>query len=110
MPNVLSYVLKFLKKRLLDVIPQTSGLIYCLGCTACPFTVPKEGGKFRLVMNHSAGDFSLNSMIDKEDIVGITLDIVQDLGGAIREYQREHPNDILHIWKADVCQGHRHYT
>ncbi|KAG1734357.1 hypothetical protein EDD22DRAFT_787933, partial [Suillus occidentalis] len=45
--------------------------------------VPKEGGKFRLVMNHSVGDFSLNSMIAKEDIAGVTLDNVQDLGDAI---------------------------
>ncbi|KIK39920.1 hypothetical protein CY34DRAFT_33636, partial [Suillus luteus UH-Slu-Lm8-n1] len=46
--------------------------------------VPKDGGKFHLVTNHSAGEFSLNSMIDKEDIAGVTLDNVQDLGGAIR--------------------------
>ncbi|KAG1720065.1 hypothetical protein EDD22DRAFT_791315 [Suillus occidentalis] len=39
--------------------------------------VPKEGGKYRLVTNHSAGDFSLNSMIAKDDIVGVTLDNVQ---------------------------------
>ncbi|KAG2049685.1 hypothetical protein BDR06DRAFT_860751, partial [Suillus hirtellus] len=45
--------------------------------------VPKEGGKFRLVMNHGAGDFSLNSMIAKEDIARVTLDNVQDLGDAL---------------------------
>lgn len=54
--------------------------------------VPKEGGKFRLVTNHSAGEYSLNSMITKEDITGVTLDNVQDLGDAIREYRHTHPN------------------
>ncbi|KAG2743559.1 hypothetical protein P692DRAFT_20747603 [Suillus brevipes Sb2] len=70
--------------------------------------VPKEGGKHRLVTNHSAGEFSLNSMIAKEDIAGVTLDNVQDLGDAIREYRRLHPNDELQIWKADVSEAYRH--
>ncbi|KAG1767747.1 hypothetical protein EDD22DRAFT_967670 [Suillus occidentalis] len=70
--------------------------------------VPKEGGKFRLVTNHSAGEFSLNSMIAKEDIAGVTLDNVQDLGGALREYRRLNPNDDLLIWKADVSEAYRH--
>ncbi|KIK36363.1 hypothetical protein CY34DRAFT_94562, partial [Suillus luteus UH-Slu-Lm8-n1] len=70
--------------------------------------VPKEGGKFRLVTNHSAGEYSLNSMITKEDIAGVTLDNVQDLGDAIREYRHTHPNDSLLIWKADVSEAYRH--
>ncbi|KAG2350554.1 DNA/RNA polymerase [Suillus weaverae] len=70
--------------------------------------VPKEGGKFRLVTNHSTSDFSLNSMIAKEDITGVTLDNVQDLGDAIREYRRHDPNNVLHIWKADVSEAYCH--
>jgi hypothetical protein len=70
--------------------------------------VPKEGGKFHLVTNHSMGEFSLNSMIAKEDIARVTLDNVQDLGDAIREFHRHHPNDPLHIWKADVSKAYRH--
>ncbi|KAG2134460.1 hypothetical protein DEU56DRAFT_738472, partial [Suillus clintonianus] len=46
--------------------------------------VPKDGGKYRLVTNHSAGSFSLNSMIAKADIAGVTLDNVQHLGNALR--------------------------
>ncbi|KAG2340133.1 hypothetical protein BDR05DRAFT_977435 [Suillus weaverae] len=68
--------------------------------------VPKEGGKFRLVTNHSAGEYSLNSMIAKEDIAGVTLDNVQDLGEAINKYQRHHPLDFLQIWKADVLEAY----
>lgn len=71
-------------------------------------SVPKEGGKFRLVTNHSASEFSLNSMIAKEDIAGVTLDNVQDLGDAIREYRRIDPNSELLIWKADVSEAYRH--
>jgi hypothetical protein len=70
--------------------------------------VPKEGGKFRLVTNHSAGEYSLNSMIAKEDIAGVTLDNVQDLGDAICEYRHTHPNDSLLIWKADVSEAYHH--
>lgn len=71
-------------------------------------TVPKEGGKYCLVTNHSAGEYSLNSMIAKEDIAGVTLDNVQDLGDAIRKYRRYHPHDELQIWKADVSEAYRH--
>jgi hypothetical protein len=46
--------------------------------------VLKEGGKFRLVTNHSASEYSLNSMIAKEDIAGVTLDSVQDLGELLK--------------------------
>jgi hypothetical protein len=48
--------------------------------------VPKEGRKYHLITNHSAGEFSLDSMIAKEDIAGVTLDNIQDLGNAIQEY------------------------
>ncbi|KAG2742510.1 hypothetical protein P692DRAFT_201842064 [Suillus brevipes Sb2] len=72
--------------------------------------VPKEGGKFHLVTNHSAGEYSLNSMIAKEDIAGVTLDNVQDLGEAINEYRRYHPCDVLQIWKADVSEAYWHMS
>jgi hypothetical protein len=47
-------------------------------------------------------------MIAKDDIAGVTLDNVQDLGDAIREYKRYHPFDELVIWKADVSEAYRH--
>jgi hypothetical protein len=70
--------------------------------------VPKERGKFRLVTNHSAGDFSLNSMIAKEDIAEVTLDNVQDLEDTIREYCCLDPSSELLIWKADVSEAYCH--
>ena len=43
--------------------------------------VPKPGSaKFRLVTDHSAGTYALNHMISQDDIAGVTLDNVQDLG------------------------------
>lgn len=70
--------------------------------------IPKEGGKFHLVTNHSAGEYSLNSMIAKEDIARVTLDNVQDLGEALNEYRHLHPFDFLQIWKANVLEAYRH--
>jgi hypothetical protein len=70
--------------------------------------VPKEGGKYRLVTNHSAGSFSLNSMIAKADIAGVTLDNVQHLGNALRQFRQHEDNRPLIIWKADVSEAYRH--
>jgi hypothetical protein len=49
--------------------------------------VPKEGGKFRLITNHSTSNYSLNSMIAKEDTARLTLDNVQHLREVIREHR-----------------------
>ncbi|KAH7918235.1 hypothetical protein BV22DRAFT_1186828 [Leucogyrophana mollusca] len=49
--------------------------------------VPKPGGNFRLITNHSTGEYSLNSMISRENNV-------RDLGNAF--------NEFLHLWKADI--------
>jgi hypothetical protein len=46
------------------------------GMYSMPIHAVPKGGKFHLVINHSAGEFSLNSMITKEDIAGVTLDNV----------------------------------
>ncbi|KAH9960229.1 hypothetical protein BGW80DRAFT_1134682, partial [Lactifluus volemus] len=42
-------------------------------------TVPKKSGKLRLVVDHSAGDFSPNSHIARDDVHN-DLDTVQHLG------------------------------
>lgn len=70
--------------------------------------VPKDEGKFRLVTNHSAGNFSLNSMIAKEDIAGVTLDNVQHLGNALQQFRTLEGDGPLVIWKADVSEAYRH--
>jgi len=71
--------------------------------------VPKPGSnKHRLVTDHSAGKYALNSMISREDIAGVTLDNVQDLGNGLRVFRRNRPHAQLHLWKADVSEAYRH--
>ena len=70
--------------------------------------VPKPGSKkYRLVTDHSAGQCALNNMISREDIAGVTLDNVQDLGNALRHLLQENPDLDLILWKADVSEAYR---
>ena len=70
--------------------------------------VPKPGtDKHRLVTDHSAGKFALNEMISRDDISGVTLDNVQDLGNALRLFRRTSPHEELVVWKADVSEAYR---
>ena len=72
-------------------------------------TVPKPGSnKHHLVTDHSAGQFALNNMISRDDIAGVTLDNVQDLGNALRYLHQQDPNIDLILWKADVSEAYRH--
>ena len=71
--------------------------------------LPQPGSKkFRLVTDHSAGQFALNNMISQEDIAGVTLDNVQDLGDALRYLRQQEPDLDLILWKADVSEAYRH--
>jgi len=70
-------------------------------------TVPKSGvKKFRLVTDHSAGQFALNNMISRDDIAGVTLDNVQDLGNALRVMRQHDPDEELVLWKVDVAEAY----
>jgi len=70
--------------------------------------VPKPGtDKHRLVTDHSAGKFALNSMISHDDIAGVTLDNVHDLANGLRVFRRLRPYAQLHLWKADVSEAYR---
>ncbi|KAG2742007.1 DNA/RNA polymerase [Suillus brevipes Sb2] len=71
--------------------------------------VPKPGtDKHRLVTDHSAGKYALNSMISHEDIAGVTLDNVHDLANGLRVFRHRRPRAILNLWKADVSEAYRH--
>ena len=70
--------------------------------------VPKpRSEKLRLVNDHSAGIFSLNSMIAREDIAGAKMDTISDLAGAILQYRRKHPDKNLVLFKSDVSAAYR---
>jgi hypothetical protein len=71
--------------------------------------VPKPGtNKFRLVTDHSAGPYALNSMISWGDIAGVALDNVQHLGNGLRHFHWTHWGKNLQLWKADVSEAYRH--
>jgi hypothetical protein len=82
-------------------------------------TVPKPpDDKLWLVMDHSAGPYSINSMIDCQSIAGVKLDSIKTLGDSIRGFRDLHLIDCLDIssltlWKLDVaaayCQMPMHH-
>ena len=60
--------------------------------------VPKPRSiKLRLVNDHSAGPFSLNSMIAREDIIGAKMDSIADSSSSISSYSSEHYSYHLQI-------------
>ena len=70
--------------------------------------VPKpRSEKLRLVNDHSAGRFSLNSMIAREDVVGAKMDSIADLIGSLIRYRRRYPGAKLILFKSDVSAAYR---
>ncbi|RXW18702.1 hypothetical protein EST38_g7150 [Candolleomyces aberdarensis] len=70
--------------------------------------VPKDGGTtYRMVTNHSAGTFSLNSMINKCHVSPSPLDNMKHVGDRLIRFRREHPDRRLIMWKADVAEAYR---
>ncbi|KAJ2972091.1 hypothetical protein NUW54_g12347 [Trametes sanguinea] len=69
--------------------------------------VPKpHSDKLRFINNHSAGSFSLNSMIDKR-CVGMRPDNVQDLAHNLLLFRREHGDRPVNLFKSDVANAYR---
>jgi len=65
--------------------------------------VPKPASeKLRMVVDHSAGKDSLNSMIDPKDIAGVKLDGINSLGFSLRSFRTDNPNSKLVVFKSDV--------
>ena len=74
--------------------------------------VPKPpDDKLRLVVDHSAGPYSINSMIDRQSIAGVKLDGIKTLGDSIRAFRASHLTDpeaqSLILWKSDVAAAYR---
>ena len=66
-------------------------------------SVPKpRSSDLRLVVDHSAGDFSLNAMIPQEAIAACRLDTLKYLGGALLQYHCKHGNVRLVLFKSEV--------
>jgi hypothetical protein len=72
-------------------------------------TVPKPNSdKLHLVVDHTAGDYSLNSMIECDVIKGTKLDGLHSLGVSLLRFHEQHPNVELVLFKSDVSQAFRH--
>jgi hypothetical protein len=70
--------------------------------------VPKpHSTKLRLIVDHSAGAYSLNSMINLSDTSGVKLDGMQSLGLSLLQFRRSHGNVPLVMFKSDVSQAYR---
>lgn len=70
--------------------------------------VPKPNStKLRLVVDHSAGEFSLNSMINLDDSFRVKLDGMGSLGLSLLQFRREHGPVPLVVFKSDVSQACR---
>jgi hypothetical protein len=63
--------------------------------------------KLCMVVNHSAGVYSLNSMIDPKDIAGVKLDRIASLGTSLRAFRHTNPTSELQMFKSDVCAAYR---
>ena len=70
--------------------------------------VPKpHSTDLRLVTNHSAGIFSLNSMIRREDIAGYPLDNMTHLGEMLLRKKAQFPDEELILFKSDISEAYR---
>jgi len=71
--------------------------------------VPKPGSTdLRMVTDHSAGQFSLNSMIDHNLVTGYPLDNLTHMGEMLLSYHRWSNSDRkLVMWKSDIAEVYR---
>ena len=71
--------------------------------------VPKtDSADMRMVTDHSAGEYSLNSMIQHDRVTGYPLDNMKYIGGMLlnmRESLAE--GSELVMWKADIAEAYR---
>jgi hypothetical protein len=78
------------------------------GMTTIPlWVVPKpHSDKLRLVVDHSAGEFSPNSFISPDD-AGVHLDTLHALGRALIKVREQYGDVRLVLFKTDVSQAYR---
>ena len=72
------------------------------GMYSTPVLAIPRKGKLCLCNHHSYGKFSLNSMIDQDDIAGVKLDGIRELGELLCIFRRQHGNEPLVIFKSNI--------
>jgi hypothetical protein len=72
-------------------------------------TVPKPNSdKLCLIVDHTAGEYSLNSMIDCDAIKGTKLDGLHSLGASLLHFWKQHSTVELVMFKSDISQAFHH--
>jgi len=71
--------------------------------------VPKPNSSdLRMVTDHSAGPYSLNSMIDHDKVTGFPLDNMTHMGEMLlSNFHLTHGVHELLVWKSDIAEAHR---
>ena len=84
-----------------DLLPG----MYCMPAHA----VPKPNSTdLRMVTDHSAGPFSLNSMVDRSQVTGYPLDNMTHMGEMLIAHHRATTDNRKSlVWKSDIAEAYR---
>ena len=82
--------------------------MYCMPI----YAVPKpHSEKLRLVNDHSATKYSLNSMVDHDQVVGYPMDSLARFGEKLMALHKSRPDltqtDSFIVWKSDISEAYR---
>lgn len=72
------------------------------------YVVPKpHSTNWRLVNDLSAGPYSLNGMVEHDEVIGYPLDNLSHLGDLLLRKRRENPSLSFVAWKSDIAEAYR---
>ena len=79
--------------------------MYCLPI----YANPKPGtDTLRLINDQSDGEFSLNLMINHDNIAGTCMDGIKLVGASLPAFRREHSDHLQHVvYKSDIQGAYR---
>jgi hypothetical protein len=84
-----------------DLLPG----MYCMPAHAVP---KPNSSDLRMVTDHSAGPFSLNSMVDHDQVTGYPLDNMTHMGEMLIAHHRLASGDRKTVvWKSDIAEAYR---
>ena len=98
-----------LKEQLKGYYSDSFGTDLLPGMYSMPiYAVPKPNSTdLRLVTDHSAGLFLLNSMIDHSQVMGFPLDNLRHMGEMLLDVRRSIGYVPLTLWKSDIADAYR---
>jgi len=79
--------------------------MYCMPAHA----VPKPNSEdLQMVTDHSAGPYSLNSMVDHDLVTGYPLDNITHMGEMLLKNRRSSADTVeMVVWKSDIAEAYR---